>query len=65
MNLNHDLVEKFQCEQYDKTFVLEWRLMKHKRIHKEKNITNCHYFNNKKECPFEEIGCMLLSPKFN
>ena len=60
MNLNHGSVEKFQCDQCDKTFVLEWRLMKHKRIHKEKNITNCHYFNNKKECPFEEIGCMFL-----
>ena len=20
----------------------------------------CHYFNNQKKCPFEEIGCMFL-----
>ena len=60
INLSHGSVKKFQCEHCDKTFVLEWRLNKHKRIHKGKNIIKCHYFNNKKDCPFEEIGCMFM-----
>ena len=23
-------------------------------------VQNCHYFNNGKMCPFEELGCKLL-----
>ena len=28
----------------DIKFVLEWRLRKHKRMHKQQNTINCHYF---------------------
>ena len=44
----------------DKTFVLSWQLKKHQELHTNKMIRFCHYFNNKKECPFEELGCMFL-----
>ena len=26
---------------------------------KKTNLKKCHYFNNKKTCPFEQIGCMF------
>ena len=52
--------QKFECEKCDKTFVLKWRLIKHQRIHNSPKIKKCHYFNNQKTCPFEQIGCMFL-----
>ena len=55
----HDSIEKFECDQCAKSFVLEWRLNKHQEIHKEPNTKRCHYYNNQKYCPFEEIGCMF------
>ena len=55
----HGSETKFECNQCSKTFVLEWRLKKHQGIHKEQNTRKCHYFNNQKKCPFEEIGCMF------
>ena len=33
--------------------------MKHQEVHNNINTKFCHYFNNKKECPFNEIGCMF------
>jgi hypothetical protein len=24
------------------------------------SVNNCHYFNNDKKCPFEELGCKFL-----
>ena len=43
------------------TFVLEWRLKKHRSIHTEKavNLKFCHYYNNNKACPFSQLGCMF------
>ena len=49
-----------------KRFQLEWRFKKHQASHDLKTLKKCHYFNNAKACPFEEIGCMflhLLSPE--
>ena len=44
----------------DKKIVLEWRMKKHKILHEESaSIKYCHYFNNKKECPYDKIGCMF------
>ena len=57
----HDSSEKFQCGKCDKTFVLKWRLSKHQEIHDNLSVKKCHYFMNKKFCPFEEIGCILYS----
>ena len=56
---HHDSAEKFECDQCGKRFVLGWRLKKHQGIHKGQNIKRCHYFNNQKTCPYEEIGCMF------
>ena len=52
--------QKFECQKCDKMFVLKWRLIKHQKIHDSLNIKKCHYFNNQKPCPFEQIGCMFL-----
>ena len=47
MKTEHKEVENFKCEICDKTFVLEWRLKKHRNIHTEKaaNLKFCHYYN--------------------
>ena len=56
---HHNTEKTFECEQCGKSFVLEWRLRKHQGIHKEGTIKRCHYFNNQKNCPYEELGCMF------
>ena len=48
----------FECNICDKKFLLKWRLQKHLDVH-EVNTKYCHYFNNKKECPYIEFGCMF------
>ena len=53
----HDEIETFNCVLCDKTFFLEWRLSKHMMGHKIPKVVRCHYFNNGKCCPFEELGC--------
>ena len=56
----HDSMEKFNCEKCGKGFALQWRLKKHQNIHTDKKRQKCHYYNNnKKECPYEKIGCMF------
>ena len=59
IELNHREVEKFSCDECDMTFVLLWRLKKHKSIHSENNNSYCHYFNNDKACPYARLGCMF------
>ena len=54
----HVSTERYKCEKCNKTFVLKWRLTKHQENHTGIN-KKCHYFNNKKVCPYEEIGCMF------
>ena len=55
----HENHPEFKCEVCEKTFVLKWRLRKHMKIHNG-HVQPCHYYNNNKTCPFEELGC-----KFN
>ena len=55
----HTKVEEYTCDMCDKTFVLKWRLVKHQENHNDPTRRKCHYFNNEKDCPFEEIGCMF------
>ena len=55
----HETYRKYECEPCGKTFALRWRLRKHLAIHTSSNTKKCHYFNNKKSCPYEEIGCMF------
>ena len=56
----HDNHETFNCDQCEKTFVLKWRLKKHARIHTKEFVQFCHYFNNGRKCPYEELGCKFL-----
>ena len=56
----HENHRQFQCDMCKKTFVLKWRLEKHMNIHNNENCHPCHYFNNGKMCPFEELGCKFL-----
>ena len=62
-HLKEQEVESFKCDECEKTFYLKWRIAKHKTIHDKINVKFCHYFNNNKLCPFEEIGCMFLHAK--
>ena len=29
-------------------------------IHNKDSLRHCHYYDNGKSCPFEEVGCMFL-----
>ena len=40
-------------------FFLNWRLKKHEALHTSQITRNCHYFNNNKRCPFDDLGCMF------
>ena len=45
------------CGICDKTFFLEWRLKKHLGIHQDSRIRICKFFQEGKECPFDDVGC--------
>jgi hypothetical protein len=52
----HDKINPLKCPICEKEFYLNWRLKKHVASHNELN-KYCHYFNNAKVCPFQELGC--------
>ena len=52
----HKIQKSFSCEVCQKDFYLQWRLEKHKNMHEE-TTKLCHFFTNKKLCPFDRIGC--------
>ena len=54
----HESFETYDCDKCEKTFVLEWRLRKHREGH-DRILKKCHYFNNQKSCPYENVGCMF------
>ena len=54
---SHEHFENLKCSDCDKTFLLRWRLNRHRALHGNLKIKCCHYFNNGKPCPYEEIGC--------
>ena len=57
---------QYKCDECGKTFVVEWRLKKHQILHQESaSIKYCHYFNNKKDCPYDNIGCMFRHTESN
>ena len=49
----------YKCKECNKTFYLEWRLKQHMKAHGSSSFKFCHYFNNYRTCPYEEIGCMF------
>ena len=57
---NHDKVANFPCDICKKVFQVRWRLTKHLNIHEDENTKKCHFYNNGKPCPFEEVGCKFL-----
>ena len=54
---SHKTKKSFKCDVFEMEFHLKWRLNKHTDGHTGEKKTKCHYFNNKKTCPFSEIGC--------
>ena len=55
----HEAEKKYKCVVCEKNFFLEWRRTKHMQIHTD-DVNYCHFYNNNKQCPFQEIGCMFL-----
>ena len=57
----HGTIKKYQCQECNKTFHFKWRLQSHMKIHDDEcYLRKCHFFNNNKQCPFEEVGCKFL-----
>ena len=56
----HTKAKDKKCDVCGKRFFLDSRLRQHMNVHENPNVKNCHYYNNKKVCPFDAIGC-----KFN
>ena len=54
----HESAKTFNCTICNKVFYMKWRLDKHVTSH-DQNQKFCHFFNNNKVCPFENIGCMF------
>ena len=55
----HEQEKLYECEVCGKRFFLKWRLKMHKNVH-EAGAGYCHFFNNSKQCPYENIGCKFL-----
>ena len=53
---SHNKINPFKCDTCDKEFFVKWRLEKHTQGHRETR-KYCHYYNNDKYCPYDEIGC--------
>ena len=53
---SHGNLSPFKCDLCERKFYSHWRMKKHKASHNELKKC-CHYFNNAKICPYEEVGC--------
>ena len=53
---HHGIERPFKCSICEKGFYMKWRMEKHTRDHRV-DIKFCHYFNNDKPCPYDEVGC--------
>ena len=60
MKAQHEECPTFECNTCMKTFVTEWRLKKHVKIHTNKTTKHCNYFIGNMSCPFDELGCKFL-----
>ena len=59
----HSLEKDKKCEVCGKAFYLEWRFRQHMLAHENPYIRKCHYYNNSKVCPFEQVGCKFKHVK--
>ena len=59
LHIKSHVEKQFTCDVCSQAFHLKWRFNKHQEMHKNSSIKFCHYFNNKQECPFQELGCMF------
>ena len=59
----HNALKDFKCEDCGKEFYLKWRFSQHMKTHKSPKVKHCHYFNNNKVCPYEEVGCKFQHKK--
>ena len=50
---------KYECDECDKVFKNEWILIKHKEATHEGVELFCHYYNNGKDCPFDD-ECIFM-----
>ena len=50
---------KFECDECEKEFTYEAVLVKHKEEAHESVELFCHYFNNDKDCPFDD-QCIFI-----
>ena len=50
---------KFKCEKCDKNFQYQVLKERHMKISHGDKLLYCHYFNNKKECPYEK-NCIYI-----
>ena len=57
---DHGPDRNYKCDQCESMFLSELRLKKHLKAHdSNKNLNFCHYFNNAKDCPYAQYGCMF------
>ena len=59
----HNALKDYKCDECGKEFYLKWRLSQHMKTHKCPKVKHCHYFNNNKVCPYEEVGCKFQHKK--
>ena len=53
----HDKEKLNHCDECEAKFFLKWKLQKHQKIHRDKTVRKCHYYNNGLDCPFIRYGC--------
>ena len=53
---SHIEITPLRCNICEKQFYVQWRMKKHISSHLEQSKF-CHYYNNGKFCPYEELGC--------
>ena len=57
---SHKREKQYKCDICELRFLVKWRFSKHVTSHQNVTRRRCHYFNNKKECPYIESGCKYL-----
>ena len=53
----HNKKKEHKCDECDAEFLFGWKLHKHMKLHQDKTIRKCYYYNNDIKCPFEKDGC--------